>query len=223
MMADGGGVLVVGLAGSAAESVVCKLLESGTSNVAVLLDRRPCSPELLEAAKAKKVQILSGEIAKDQLFDITDERSLKLSGLMQGRIVVAVNDEGDDDLRGLTKDQRKEKISVSGPIMEALLKSMQPSVKSLLFTTSVEADTVQGMFGKAGGSSGSESFRAWCKTNNKPFSLLRYGKLTGGVPGAGPLPFIGLPLQEPELHPSYLLRSVVLTTLSSNQYAATEV
>ena len=142
---------------------------------------------------------------------------------MQGRIVVAVNDEGDDDLRGLTKEQRKEKISTSGPIMEALLKSLQPSVQSLLFATSVEADTAQGMFGKAGGSSGSEIFRGWCKTNNKPFSLLRYGKLTGGVPGAGPLPFIGLPLQEPELHPSYLLRSVVLTTLSSNQYAASEV
>ena len=45
----------------------------------------------------------------------------------------------------------------------------------------------------------------------------------GGVPGAEPLPFMGLPLLEPELHPSYVLRSVVLTSATSNQYAATEV
>ena len=37
-----------------------------------------------------------------------------------------------------------------------------------------------------------------------------------------PLPFIGLPLIEPELHPSYTLRSAVLSTASSNRYAASE-
>lgn len=34
---------------------------------------------------------------------------------------------------------------------------------------------------------------------------------------------MGLPLLEPELHPSYVLRSVVLTSPTSNQYAASEV
>lgn len=34
---------------------------------------------------------------------------------------------------------------------------------------------------------------------------------------------MGLPLLEPELHPSYVLRSVVLTSPTSNQYAASEI
>ena len=43
------------------------------------------------------------------------------------------------------------------------------------------------------------------------FSLFRYGKLSGGVIGKEPVPFIGLPTLEPELHPSYKLKSCVLT------------
>ena len=30
-----------------------------------------------------------------------------------------------------------------------------------------------------GGGRGSEPFRSWCTTNTKPFSLFRYGTLTG--------------------------------------------
>jgi hypothetical protein len=52
--------------------------------------------------------------------------------------------------------------------------------------------------------------------------MYRYGALTGGVPGAEPLPFMGFPLLEPELHPSYVLQSVVLTNAQS-KYSSDEI
>ena len=218
---------VVGLSGGVAETVACKLVESGATNVVAVLDRKPCSPVLLEAARAKKLQVVSGELSKpDELFfDVVDERGKKLSELLQGRTLVAVNDEGDGELRGLGGGGRRgDGGSESGAAMEALLKALQPSLKAVLLATGVETDKKGvSLFGKVVGGSGSDAFRTWCQANNKPFSLLRYGTLTGGVPGAEPLPFVGLPLQEPELHPSYTLRAVVLTGADSNQYAASEV
>ena len=135
-----------------------------------------------------------------------------------------------------------------------ILKPYSATFNVFLFSLTI------GLFGFMGGGRGSEPFRTWCTANNKPFSLFRYGTLTGksinkilswymkyfsefsllltfsliiifyffkfvlgGVPGAEPLPFMGLPLLEPELHPSYVLRSVVLTSSTSNQYAASEV
>jgi len=55
-----------------------------------------------------------------------------------------------------------------------------------------------------------------------PMCVVRYGKLTGGIPGAEPLPFLGFPLLEPELHPSYVLQSVVLST-GEKAFASTEL
>jgi hypothetical protein len=223
----GGDVCVVGLSGGVAETVACKLVEAGATNVVAVLDRKPCSPVLLDAARAKKVQVVSGELSKpDQMFfDVVDERGKKLVELMQGRTLVAVNDDGDGELRGTAgRDGKNGASESSGVAMEALLKALQPSLKAVVLATGVDADKKGvNLFGKVVGGSGPDAFRAWCKANNKPFSLLRYGTLTGGVPGAEPLPFVGLPLLEPELHPSYTLRAVVLTGADSNQYAATEV
>ena len=47
--------------------------------------------------------------------------------------------------------------------------------------------------------------------------------MIGGIPGAEPLPFMGLLALEPELHPSFILRSVVLSDPASNKYADSEV
>ena len=52
--------------------------------------------------------------------------------------------------------------------------------------------------------------------------ISRFGELTGGIPGAEPLPFTGFPLLEPELHPSYVLQSVVLSN-AQTKYASAEI
>ena len=65
-------------------------------------------------------------------------------------------------------------------------------------------------------------FREWCEGRNKPFSLFRYGKLTGGVSEKEPVPFMGLPTLEPELHPSYALKSCVLTRPFGNLFTVTD-
>jgi hypothetical protein len=55
-----------------------------------------------------------------------------------------------------------------------------------------------------------------CKGSGGVFGLVRYGQLTGGVEGAEPLPFLSMPLLEPELHPSYILNSVILSPVQSS-------
>ena len=69
----------------------------------------------------------------------------------------------------------------------------------------------------------SQSFAELISTDFECFLSFPRCSTIGGVPGAEPLPFVGLPLLEPELHPSYVLRSVVLTSPTSNQYASAEV
>ena len=92
--------------------------------------------------------------------------------------MVAVNDEGDDLLRG-GKDKNNK--GESALMLTRLLKSLPSSVKSVVCATSAESDKAGGggVFGFMGGGRGSEPFRTWCTTNSKPFSLFRYGTLTG--------------------------------------------
>jgi hypothetical protein len=215
--------VVIGVAGGVAETVACRLLDSdGKGLISAVFDRKPFSPQLLEAIQAKRVQIYSTDIDdKDKVLDIYDERIKTFDEVLNGKVVIAINDEGDNALRG---GEEKNSKGESGILLTRLLKNLKPTVKSIVCATSAESDKSGGGFlGFMGGAKGSEQFRTWCTENNKPFSLFRYGQLTGGVPGAEPLPFIGLPLLEPELHPSYVLRSVVLTSPSSNQYAAAEI
>ena len=61
------------------------------------------------------------------------------------------------------------------------------------------------------GGAASTVFENFVQSNKIPFSVVRYGKLTGGIPDVEPIPFMGFPLLEPEIHPSYVLRSVVLS------------
>lgn len=259
-------VVVVGVAGGVAESVACKLLETdGDGSISAVFDRRPFSPILLAAAKTKKLQILSADFDKDQLLDITDERIKSFVEVLNGKVVIAVNDEGDEALRGDQENSKGE----AGQILTRLLKSLPPSVKSIVCATSAESDKtnsgthllllehwlydnfyhivlyykkiisllyvkirtrikfksnlsplfsqifhvleptiilelcnssllsstphhslilvyscysqhcILGPFAFMGGGRGSEPFRNWCITNSKPFSLFRYGTLTG--------------------------------------------
>ena len=77
-------------------------------------------------------------------------------------------------------------------------------------------------FNPFGGSASSKVFREWCECRDRPFSLFRYGKLSGGVMGKEPVPFIGLPALEPELHPSYKLKSCVLTRPFNNLFTVSD-
>jgi hypothetical protein len=113
-------ICVVGVAGGVGESVVCRLLVEGgeDSKIAGVFDRRPYSPILLEAAKAKKIQIYTTDFDKDQLIDLVDERIKSFPDVIDGRIVVAVNDDGDQALRGADQDSNSE----SGLMLTRLLK-----------------------------------------------------------------------------------------------------
>ena len=215
-------VTVVGLAGTVTESIICKIIERGAArSVSAVLDKKPFSPVLLAAARAKKVEVVVGSGEKEPLVDLVDERVRNYKDILSGRVIVAVNDDGDDELQGaVDKDTRSE----SDVFLERLAKELPVDIKSVICATSVNSDgTGSGISKIFGGNRGSEPFRTWCTKNQKPFSLFRYGKLIGGIPGAEPLPFVGLPLIEPELHPSYVLLSTVLTSSTSNQYAATEL
>lgn len=134
--------VVIGVAGGVAECVACRLLESsGDGSISAVFDRKPFSPILLEAAKSKKLQIFSADFDKDQLLDITDERIKSFSEILSGKVVVAVNDEGDDFLRG---GQEKNNKGESAQMLTRLLKALPSSVKSLVCATSAESDKADG-------------------------------------------------------------------------------
>ena len=139
--------------------------------------------------------------------------------MLVSKNVIIVDDDGDDALRGYS-DRNKRNLDRSDSliVINKLVKCLPPSISSML-CISAEANQADGFFGPRGAS----ELKKWCTTNGKPFSNFRYGKLTGGVPGAEPLPFLGLPALEPELHPSYVLRSVVLSDPTNNKYSASEI
>jgi len=90
-------------------------------------------------------------------------------------------------------------------------------------TASVASVAASGKgFGSLFGGKGAAAFRSVCENAGKPFSLVQYGKLIGGIPGAEPLAFVGLPLLEPELDQSYILKSVLASRPGENKYAASE-
>lgn len=131
-------ICVVGVAGGVGESVVCRLLQEGGENsmISGVFDRRPYSPILLEAAKANKIRIYTSDFDKDQLIDLVDERIKSFPDVLEGRLVVAVNDDGDQTLRGADQDSNSE----SGLMLTRLLKALNPSVKGFICATSAESD-----------------------------------------------------------------------------------
>jgi hypothetical protein len=175
-------------------------------------------------------------------------------------IITAVGDQGDEAL--LTSAQDLEDISKGdiaarvGKAFNLIYDTLKKSVTvdnadiSIICAASVDAETGVGL-SKGSSASGFgigsilksqatlsapvnalRSFYSSTCGNSATFGLLRYGTLTGGIPGAEPLPFISMPLLEPELHPSYTLNSVLMTSVqatddgkapSSLKYAASEL
>ena len=136
------------------------------------------------------------------------------ASVLQNRVIVVVGDSVADE------DQLKDELA--GPLFNKLSKILPPNVKGLICASGANEEASQGGLGNIFGNVGSTVFEKFVQSNNVPFSVVRYGKLTGGIPGAEPIPFMGFPLVEPEIHPSYVLRSVVLSNTKDNKYSAIE-
>ena len=153
-----------------------------------------------------------------------------LSSVLGGKVVIAVGDPGDDDLRGNGDGDDgfgrfvKKVPSPALPMLAKLAKTIPENIASLVLTMSASEDeeAMKAGFAPFGAPASSKLFREWCESKGKSFSLFRYGTLSGGVTGNAPVPFVGLPTADPELHPSYALRSCVLTRPFGNLVTVTK-
>lgn len=211
-------VVVIGVAGGVAETITADL-SSRSVPVIAILDRPPCSPLL----KSASCTVLSGDI-ENSLVDMASGRDVRNSfaEYLSGKIIVAVDDAGDEGLRRIPGVKEDERTNVAEQLLTRAFKRLPPTVTAIVSIASMEAAASRGGFGSVFGQSGYEQAKTWCQKNDRPFSAMKYGKLIGGVPGAEPVSFVGLPQVEPELHPSFRLRSVLFTT-PNNKYAATEL
>jgi len=136
-------------------------------------------------------------------------------------IVVVLDDDGEETVRT--------KISVNGDEStgEMFATKFAPllptSVRSVVYSAGVDGSGKAGLGALLFGIKGLDLYKSWGSQNGKPLSVLRYGRLIGGLPGLEPTPFVGLPLLEPELHPSYVLQSIICSNVEKNQYASSEV
>ena len=184
------------------------------------------------------------KVDKSRGFVSTSTSTLFKTAPGERLVVVAVGDPGDETLLTSAKDEDdKDKgafpLRVSwlfnnlNTILQGVVKSSDRDI-SIICAASVDTDTGVGLGKESGGfnlggflkspsslSSAVTAFRSLCLerregTASAVFGLMRYGKLTGGVPGAEPLPFISMPLLEPELHPSVTLNTVLLNPVASD-------
>lgn len=224
-------IVVVGVAGGVAETIAIKLLDMGASDICSIFDRPPYSPMLINALKSNRIKVCINNNNNNNKDDKAlyylksngDTESVSISTVIKGsKDIIAVDDDGDDSIRNEIRDRNY--IKQTPVILEQLLKSIDPSVNSITCITNTDSNSIKGiekLFQKS--NNFADATKSWCAENKKTFSSLKYGSLLGGVPGLEPLPFVGLPLLEPELHPSYTLTSVVLTNPDSNQYASSEI
>eukprot|EP01041_Mallomonas_annulata_P011586 gene11586-24248_t len=211
-------VAVIGVSGGVAEVISLKLKERGIETTTIL-DSRPCSPILSQSISKNEIKFYYGDIDKG-LSSLTSQSTSQIKDILNEKLVIIVGDEGDEALRvtlPLSEDERRQARQMFGKV----IKSLPPTVKGVISALSTLSEDMGGL-AKLMGDKGSTDLQQWCEQNNKPFSNLKFGKLIGGVPGREPLPFFGLPLLEPELHPSYILRSAVLS-VAFNKYAQNEI
>ena len=220
-MSSSENVLVVGRAGGVAEAIACKLSGRGIS-VSSVLDRKPYSTVLLND---DKIKCFIGDVEEGNLSGLgssTSQTGIRFASLANGKIIIIAGDAGDSELRMDANDDPKKDPIAS--LFNKISKSIPTNIKAIVCAVSASSENSEdNAFAKllSGQSSFSGVFRKLAIDNNIPLSVIRFGDLTGGVPGAEPLAFVGLPLLEPELHPSYVLNSVVLTP-STTKYSASE-
>ena len=216
---------IVGLAGSAAEGLAVKMgneAKNSNRNCVVILDRPPYSPVLQTLISDKKIQCYFGtDFSNGELKEFRGSNSkTTLSKTIDGSYLIFVADNGSEDLRDISNID--EDTSMLNNMIDSCTQSLTSNTQGILIACSIAADKSQSGIRQLFSKPASSSFRTWCEEQSKPFSRLTFGQLTGGVPGAEPTPFIGLPTLEPELHPSVRYNGVVLTT-SESDYASDEV
>ena len=209
-------IVIIGSAGGVAETLAIKLIDS-SEKINLILDRQPISP-LLQSTK-NNINIYFGE-------DTNNIRSI--SGVSNipdvlrkysNNKVIIINDDGNEIIRNEKRDRNYN--NKNNVYFENVLKILNPSIiSSIICLSEIEKDNSVNLFGKKGLLS---SYKEWCGKNSIKFSSLQYGKLIGGISGVKLLPFLGLPALEPELDPSYVLNSIVLTSPNANQYGNIEV
>jgi hypothetical protein len=213
-MAAASEVAVIGCAGSVSESIAYRIASTG-KQASLLLNAAPSSPEI-NNMDSGSLQVYVGDLESNSFNARTGPRGVSLSDAVRGKAVIIASDEGPDV--EITKETKP--TSMFEKVAKVLTTN---DVRSVTCVTSVRDFGNQGILGGIFKSGGIESVQNLCKEKNIPFNSVQYGSLIGGLPGLEPLPFMGLPLQEPELDPSYTLRSVVLTDPEANKYAASEV
>lgn len=204
-------IVIIGQAGGIAEELIIRLNQQGKKIIGVF-PREPYTKQIL-----KENRIIFNDF--DKGVD-----SLPLASLAAGKTIVLCNDDGDSDLlksSGITISPADKSKSIT--MIENVSKALPTNVKSIILASSAKLDTqVVGIFNKVPVSTAS-TLRQWSEKNGVPFSLLRYGYLIGGIRSFETTPFLGLPLLEPELHPSYILRSATLNNVEYSKYANEEI
>ncbi len=206
-------VAIIGSAGGVCETVTSKLIDIGIPTK-LLINRSPYSP-VLRGKEDSRSSVLLGDFEKNMA--ISNSQSVPINTFLENSIIIVSDDDGDENLVG----PRNNGESEAEKIMMKLLSILPKSIKSVICTSKVssESDNKLSLFFR---SRPSEAYKKWCEQNNVPYLCLQYGQLIGGISGCEPTPFLGMPLLEPEIHPSYVLRSVVLSDSKTNKYASTE-
>lgn len=224
--------VIVGAAGGAAETTAINIVElseaSSTSvgEITVVLDQKPFSPKLLSKLSDNKLPHLKvyfgepdrGELQQLQSNGLSKAVSVDWNRVLGSSIVVGLDDGGDDVVRNEAVDPRQRK-NEGKEIVTKLCKVLPNSVASVICAVNVESEKGGGLFGPKG----ALTLQKWADSNKVANIAVKYGELVGAVPGLEPLPFVGMPLAEPEMHPSYKLQSLVCSTTLNNRFAATEM
>ena len=222
-MFAGSSYVIVGAAGGVAETIAVSLASSGvkSSELTLVLDKEPLSPVLVQDLKVGKVDVYTGDV-DGTLLSIKDGRMRNdgIKSLLGQRCLIAVDDNG---FEGVRTSQDRDGAGPSDDVLERLVKSLpqSQSPSGILFAGCINKENVSGV-NKLFKKPVCSSLRSFCEDGGKPFAMLRYGELTGGIPGAEPVPIMGPLRKEPKLHPSALLKGVVVTS-ADNKYAGADL
>jgi hypothetical protein len=167
--------------------------------------------------------------------------------LTKDTLLIAADDEGDPFVRdeALTAEQEEDEDSrdrvrrlqnqrnYGMETIEKLMKYLPTSLSGIVCATSItnEQQTISSMknpFFKS--VRGTMALKKWTEAssasnndnnnnNNIPCALIRYGKMTGGIPGKDVLPFLSLPMNDPIIHPSYRLNTLLCSTMDDYYYS----
>jgi fructose-bisphosphate aldolase class 1 len=146
--------------------------------VSAILDDDPISPIV-----KNNVEYFYGDIDKELLDN--KGKSFISSSLLKDKLVIVVGDSVPE-----ANDNNDE---LSFELYRKVSKVLPNNLKGLVCVAGSDHEEDSNLFAKikgGAGGSGVKVFRKFCSDNSIPLSILKFGKLTGGIPGAEPLPFM---------------------------------